>query len=284
MNESGRRTWLISGVSSGLGRALAEAVLQTGDTVAGTVRKEADHLEFEKLAPGRALGFELDVTDEIAVQRIVADIEQKTGGIDILVNNAGYCLVGAIEEASLAEIRAQFEVNVFGAIAMIQAILPAMRQRKAGHIINITSVSGLVTWEGTGIYCASKFALEGISQTLASELAPLGIKVTNIEPGGLRTDFASRSKAVAAKEINAYESTAHQSRRIMDEHAGHEPGDPIRAAKAIISIAGAEEAPLQLLLGADAMFYIGNKLGAFHAEMARWAPTTLSIAFDEPTS
>ncbi len=280
MNDARRQTWLISGVSSGLGRALAQAALNQGDVVAGTVRKESDQSEFESLAPGRALGFLLDVTDEKSVQKIVAEAEGKTGGIDILVNNAGYGLMGAIEETSLAEIRAQFEVNVFGAIAMIQALLPSMRRKKAGHIINITSVSGLATWEGTGIYCASKFALEAIGQTLASELAPLGVNVTNIEPGGLRTDFAGRSMAIAAKEISAYKGTAHQSRRIMDEHAGHEPGDPQKAADAIVALAGSDEPPLQLLLGADAMFYIGTRLGAFHAEMAKWAPTTLSIAFD----
>ena len=280
MNTARCRTWLISGVSTGLGRALAQAALNAGDVVAGTVRQDSDLENFEKLAPSRAFGFLLDVTDSQAVQKVVARAEEKTGGLDILVNNAGYGLMGAIEEVSLAEIRAQFEVNVFGAIALTQAVLPAMRQRKAGHIINITSVSGLATWEGTGIYCASKFALEAIGQTLASEVAPLGIRVTNVEPGGLRTDFSGRSMVLAAKEIGAYDGTAHQSRRIMHAHAGHEPGDPNKAAAAILTIAGSDAPPLHLLLGADALLYAGTRQGALQTEIATWAPTTLSIGFD----
>ena len=281
MAECDTRIWWITGVSSGLGRAVAYAALRLGDHVAGTVRREEDRVAFEALAPGLAHGYLLDVTEQEAVRETAARIEADLGPVDILVNNAGYGLVGAIEEASMAEIRAQFEVNFFGAVSVIQSVLPSMRARRAGRIINITSVSGLASWWGTGIYGASKFAMECIGQTLAEEVAPLGIKVTNVEPGGLRTEFAGGSMSFTAREIEDYETTAHEARRIFADHAGDEPGDPVKAALAIVHIAEAEEPPLQLLLGADALFYVGRKLGAFHAETARWAPLSLSTGFDE---
>jgi NAD(P)-dependent dehydrogenase (short-subunit alcohol dehydrogenase family) len=273
--------WLITGVGGGLGRALAQAVLARGDQVAGTVRKPADLEAFKALAPGRAHGFILDVSDEDAVRAAVDKAEADLGGLDILVNNAGYGLAGAVEEASLAEIRQQFEVNVMGPIAAIQAVLPYFRERRAGHIINITSVSGVATWAGTGIYCGSKYALEGITQTMAQEVAELGIKVTNVEPGGIRTDFAGRSLTVTQRSIDDYAGAGHEAQRIMADHAGHEPGDPAKVAKAILAIAGIEAPPLQLLLGADAMFYATQRLSAFQAEIGKWAPLTLSTAFDE---
>ena len=281
MSESHTRIWWITGVSSGLGRAVAMAALRLGDHVAGTLRREEDRIAFEALAPGLAHGYLLDVTDHDAVHDTAKRIETDLGPIDILVNNAGYGLVGAIEEASMAEIRAQFDVNFFGAVAVIQAALPSMRARRAGRIINITSVSGLAPWLGTGIYGASKFAMECIGQTLAEEVGPLGIKVTNVEPGGLRTEFAGGSMSFTAREIEDYEATAHEARRIFTDHAGNEPGDPVKAAAAILHIAEAEEPPLHLLLGADALFYVGRKLGAFHAETARWAQLSLSTGFDE---
>jgi NAD(P)-dependent dehydrogenase (short-subunit alcohol dehydrogenase family) len=173
------QTWLITGVSGGLGREIALAAIARGDTVFGTVRKAKDADAFELLG-GQALV--LDVTDEAAVRAGVAQAEAAAGRIDILVNNAGYGLVGAVEEASLDEVRAQFETNVMGPLAMLKAVLPAMRARRGGRIINITSVSGLAVWAGTGVYCASKWALEGLTQTLAAEVAELGIKVTNVAP------------------------------------------------------------------------------------------------------
>ncbi|MDR3507567.1 MAG: oxidoreductase [Caulobacteraceae bacterium] len=274
--------WFITGVSAGLGAALARAALDRGDKVAGAVRKAADLAAFEALAPGRALGFQLDITDEAAVHDAVAKAEAAMGGgIDILVNNAGYGIVGAVEETSLAETRAQFEVNVFGALAAMQAVLPFMRARRAGHIINVTSVSGLASWAGTGVYCASKFALEGLSETLAQEVAELGIKVTNVEPGGMRTDYAGRSLVLADKLIPDYDGLARQAKIILGDHAGHEPGDPAKVAAAILKIAALDAPPLHLLLGADAMFYATRKLGQLQAEIGQWAPLTLSTAFDE---
>lgn len=275
------RKWWITGVSSGLGQAIAAAALLRGDVVAGTVRREADLEAFEAQAPGRALGFMLDVTDDAASRKTASAIEERTGGVDILVNNAGYGLVGAIEEASAEEIRAQFDVNVFGSIGVIQSVLPFMRKRRRGHILNITSVSGLAPWMGTGIYGATKYALECIGQTLAEEVSPLGIKVTNIAPGGLRTDFATRSLTVCKTEIADYGPTAHLARNILSGHGGSEDGDPAKAALAVMKAVDAEEPPLHLLLGADALHYVGRKLGAFHAEIADWAPVTLSIGFEE---
>jgi NAD(P)-dependent dehydrogenase (short-subunit alcohol dehydrogenase family) len=272
--------WLITGVSGGLGRALAEAALARGDKVAGTVRKDADRAAFEALAPGRAHGYLADMADEAQVRAAVDAAEVALGGIDVLVLNAGYGLVGAVEEASLAEVRAQFEVNVFGPIAAIQAALPYFRRRRRGHVIAITSVSGVAAWAGTGIYCGSKHALEGVTQTLAQEVAEFGIKVTNVEPGGMRTDYAGRSLVVTERQVADYDGAARNAQRTLSDHAGHEPGDPARVAAAILAIAGADDAPLQLLLGADAVLYATRQMAAFQTEIGRWAKLSLSTGFD----
>ena len=270
------KTWLITGVSGGLGREIALAALARGDLVFGTVRKAADADAFEQLG-GHALV--LDVTDEAAVKEGVASAEAVAGRIDILVNNAGYGLVGAVEEASLDEVRAQFETNVIGPLAMLKAVLPAMRARRAGRIINVTSVSGLAVWAGTGVYCASKWALEGLTQTLAAEVAELGINVINVAPGGLRTDFSADSKAIVADKIADYDGLARDAERIMADHAGHEPGDPAKAALAILAIADAEAPPMHLLLGEDALKYAGYAAAGLAADIDAWKDITLSIGF-----
>lgn len=261
---------MITGVSSGLGLALAKAALARGERVVGTVRSEASCAAFERIQPDRANAMLLDVSDEAAVHRAVGVAEERTGGIDILVNNAGYGLVGGVEEASLPEIRAQFEVNVFGAVAVMQAVLPFMRSRRAGRIINITSVSGLVGWPSLGIYSGSKFALEGICETLAQEVEPLGIKILMIEPGGLRTDFATRSRVRTARIIEDYDATVGACRRILADHAGREPGDPEKAARIILDIATSDSPPLRLLLGADAVEYASRKLDAQRKDIHEW--------------
>ena len=226
--------WLITGVSSGFGRALAEAVVKKGGSVAGTVRKDKDKSAFEAIAPGRAFAILLDVTDEKAVHRGVKEAEQKLDGIDVLVNNAGYGFEGALEEASLADFRAQFDVNVFGAVAMMQAVLPLMRARRRGHIVNISSIGGLAAFPGIGAYHGSKFALEGISESLAKEVKHLGIKVTIVEPGGFRTDWAGRSMQHIEHTIADYEPSAGTFRRSLAERDGRQAGDPRKAAEAII--------------------------------------------------
>ena len=272
------KTWLITGVSGGLGREIALAALARGDTVVGTVRKARDADAFELLG-GHALV--LDVTDEAAVKAGVAQVAALTGQIDILVNNAGYGLVGAVEEASLDEVRAQFETNLIGPLAMLKAVLPAMRARRAGRIINITSVSGLAVWAGTGVYCASKWALEGLTQTLAAEVSELGIKVTNVAPGGLRTRFSTGSKAIVAIKLADYDGLARDAERIMADHAGHEPSDPAKAAQAVLTIADADAPPLHLLLGGDALTYAGYAAADLQADIDAWKNLTLSIGFDD---
>ncbi len=272
-------TWLITGVSSGFGRALAEAVLAKGGHVAGTVRNEAAKAEYEKLSPGRAIGLLLDVRDEQAVRNGVAEIEAKTGGVDVLVNNAGYGLEAAIEEATLDQVRAQFEVNVFGPVALIQAALPYMRKRRAGHIVNVTSIGGLTAFPGVGIYNASKFALEGISEALSKEVKPLGIKVTIVEPGAFRTDWAGRSMVHVENSIADYEETVGEFRRSLAKRNGRQAGDPRKAAQAIIQAVEAEHPPLHLLLGTDALAAAGEKFGALQAEFLKWAPLSASTNF-----
>mgnify|MGYP006399120463 FL=1 len=272
------RTWFITGVSGGLGRALAQAALEAGDIVAGTVRKGPDRDAFAGLGPN-AHGYVADVTDEAAVAAAVAGAEALSAGIDILVNNAGYGLTGAVEETSLDEARAQFEANVFGPLAVLRLALPAMRARRSGHVINITSVSGLAAWSGTGIYCASKFALEGLGEALAQEVAPLGIKVTNVAPGGMRTDYAGRSLTRASDVIADYADTAHMAPKLLAEYAGQESGDPAKAAVAILKIAGADDAPLHLLLGEDALHYAMRKMGQMTTEIGDWAGLSTSIGF-----
>ncbi len=270
--------WFVTGVSRGLGRDLALAALARGDVVAGTVRKQAAAAAFEALHSTNAIALIADVTDVSSIEAAVAHVEARHGRIDVLVNNAGFGMVGAIEETSLAQIRDVFETNVFGAIGVIQAVLPGMRARRAGHIVTITSVSGWAPWAGTAIYGASKFAMECIGRTLAQELAPVGIKVTNVAPGGLRTDFAGTSMHVAARRIDDYDTTAHQAQRTFTDHAGEEPGDPAKAAQAILALVDLETPPLRLLLGADALGYAEGEIAAMQADIAAWRPLTMSIA------
>jgi NAD(P)-dependent dehydrogenase (short-subunit alcohol dehydrogenase family) len=274
------KIWFITGVGSGLGKALAQAALARGDIVGGTVRSAEAKAAFEASSPARARGFIVDVTDEAALTAAVESLQASDGWIDILVNNAGYGLVGAIEEASLAEVRAQFETNVFGPIAAIKAALPLMRRRRTGRIINITSVSGLAVWPGTGVYCASKFALEAVGASLAGEVTELGIKVTNVCPGGLRTDYSGRSLRTTGQSIEDYEGAGHFPRRAIPEHAGHEPGDPAKAALAILKVADAVDPPLNLLLGPDAVHYATQKIATLLAELGQWTTVTHSIDHD----
>lgn len=267
--------WFITGVSSGLGRSLAKAVLDDGGRLVGTVRREQDRAALEALSPN-AIGALMDVSDEEAIKRAVAAAEERMGGIDILVNNAGYGLVGAIEEVSLDEMRAQFEVNVFGPLAVIQAALPAMRARGGGRILNVTSVSGMSAWGGTGIYNASKFALTGATLALAQEVAEFGIKVTNVAPGGMRTDYSGRSLVLSERTIDDYEGVGHFPRRVLREHLGQEPGDPDKTAAAILQIAKVDNPPTTLMLGADAVHYATRAAGQFQTDLSDWL--TLSIS------
>src|SRR6201996_4213197 len=271
------KTFLITGVSSGFGRALAEAALRDGHTVAGTVRKPGDKETFEKLgAPSNVHGVILDVTDTARIGPVVADIENRIGAIDVLVNNAGYGHEGALEESTIDELRRQFEVNVFGAVAMMQAVLPGMRRRRAGHILNITSMGGFITMPGLSYYHGSKFALEGISETVGKEVKELGIHVTAVEPGSFRTDWAGRSMVRAPRSIADYDSVIEPARKRRMEVSGKQLGDPAKAAQAMLKLATSDHPPAHLLLGSDAMRLVDEKLTALQADFDAWRSVTLS--------
>ena len=280
-NSTLPRQWLITGVSSGFGRELARAALARGDVVVGTVRQPAQADHFEELAPGRAHAVTLDVTHgadiEPAVQRVLA----RVGHVDVLVNNAGYGLFGAVEEVSDAEARAVMETNFFGALALTRALLPHLRERGSGHIFNVSSVAGVIGFPGGGLYSASKFALEGLTEALAAELAAFGIRVTLVEPGGFRTSFSGGSLRMAARVIDAYADTpAAKTRASMNRYAGNEPGDPAKAALAIIAALEAPLAPLRLVLGADAVGMVRRAFGAVLAQVDEWEPVSIATALD----
>ncbi len=269
------KTFLITGVSSGFGRALAEAALRDGHTVVGTVRKESDKKNFEK--PGRGShALILDVTATEQIAPAIAEIEKGIGAIDVLVNNAGYGHEGILEESSMDDLRRQFDVNVFGAVAMIQAVLPYMRRRHSGHIINITSMGGIITLPGLSYYHGSKFALEGISESLGKELKDLGIHVTAIEPGGFRTDWAGRSMVRAARSIPDYDSVIEPIRKRRMELSGWQVGDPAKAAQAMLKVAMSDNPSAHLLLGSDAVRLVGEKIESLQAEFEAWASVSLS--------
>ena len=269
------KTFLITGVSSGFGRALAEAAMNDGHVIAGTVRNDADKQKFEALGRG-AHALILDVTDTEAIAPVVADIENRIGAIDVLVNNAGYGHEGILEESSIADLRRQFEVNVFGAVAMIQAVLPFMRRRRFGHILNITSMGGIITLPGLSYYHGSKFALEGISESLGKEVEHLGIKVTAVEPGGFRTDWAGRSMARAGRSIGDYDAIIEPVRKRRMELNGWQIGDPAKAAQAMLKVALSDNPPAHLLLGSDAVRLVDEKIKSLLADFDAWRSVSLS--------
>lgn len=270
------KTLFITGVSSGFGRALSQQALHEGHRVIGTVRNQAAKQEFEALKPGHASACLLDVTDFAAIDDCIAAVESSLGPIDVLVNNAGYGHEGVMEESSLAEMRRQFEVNVFGAVAMIKAVLPSMRQRRRGHIINITSMGGYITMPGITYYCGSKFALEGISDALGKELQPFGIFVTAVAPGSFRTDWAGRSMVRSARSIPDYDALFDPIRQARVEKSGKQLGDPQKAAQAILTLIATHNPPPHLLLGSDALALVRNKLAALHEDIDRWEELTRS--------
>ncbi len=284
MTES--RLLLITGASSGFGRALAQQALLAGHRVVGTVRNETARHAFETLAPGRALGRLLDATDTAAIDALVADIEADIGAIDVLVNNAGYGHEGILEESTLAELRHQFEVNVFGPAALIKAVLPHMRTRRRGHILNITSMGGFITLPGIAWYCGSKFALEGISEVLGKEVAPFGIHVTAVAPGSFRTDWAGRSMARAPRSIEDYDALFDPIRSAREAKSGHQLGDPVKAAQAMLQIIDSDAPPSHLLLGSDALQLVRAKLASMGDNIDAWEPLTCSTdgATDAPIS
>jgi len=279
MSTTQSKLFFITGVSTGFGRALAQAALADGHRVVGTLRDQTALGEFELLGPGRAIGKLLDVTHTDAIAGAIADIEGKVGPIDVLVNNAGYGYESLLEESTLDEWRKQFDVNVFGAVAMMQAVLPYMRRRKRGHIINITSMGGYITGPGIGAYNGTKFALEGISESLSKEVKDFGIKITAVAPGAFRTDWAGRSMVRAQRSIPEYDAVFNHLRERRQAISGQQPGDPAKAARAILEIVAASEPPVHLLLGPDAVRLVNEKLDALRAELKSWESLSKSTDF-----
>ncbi len=275
------RVVLITGVSSGLGKAFAEALLEAEFRVVGTVRKQEAVESFEQLRPGAAFGRVLDVTDTPEkIRAVVAEVEQNIGPIYALINNAGYGHEGTLEESSMEELRQQFEVNVFGAVAMVKAVLPHMRSRRSGRILNVTSMGGLMTMPGLAYYHGSKFALEGISASLGKEVKPFGIFVTAIEPGQFRTDWAGRSMVRSERTIPDYDATFGPIREARKAKSGRQQGDPAKAGKVLAALLEEPNPPAHLLLGTDATEYVRKELDALSAEFAQWQSVTASTDFD----
>lgn len=269
------KTLLITGVSSGFGRALAQEALAGGHRVVGTVRSDDARRAFESLHTN-AVARILDVTDFDGIDGVVAEVESTVGPIDVLVNNAGYGHEGIMEESPMADLRRQFDVNVFGAVAMMKAVLPYMRQRRRGHILNITSMGGHITMPGITYYCGSKFALEGISEALGKEVAELGIHVTAVAPGSFRTDWAGRSMVRTERSISDYDAIFDPIRKAREEKSGKQLGDPVKAARAMLAVIDSANPPAHLLLGSDALKLVRDKLAAFEASIREWEPLTLS--------
>jgi NADP-dependent 3-hydroxy acid dehydrogenase YdfG len=275
------KVWFITGASTGFGRLLAEEVLKAGGKVVVTARKLDKVSDLETKYPETAKALALDVTNQAQVDAAVEQTVAKFGRVDVLVNNAGYGVVGAIEEVSAAEFMPMIETNVFGLLSVTRAFLPQLRKQRSGHILNLSSIAGVVASPGIGYYNATKFAVEGISEALAGELAPLGIKVTIIEPGPFRTDFLGRSIVVAEKRITDYDSTAGNMRRYFVENDGKQPGDPLRAVHAMMQVVESPAPPLRLLLGSSALQRLRTKLGGWEKEIAEWEQVTVGADFSK---
>lgn len=266
--------WLITGCSTGLGRALALAVLEQGHQVVVTSRGVAELQDIADRYPDTALATALDVTDPAAAVSAVAAAHDRFGAVDVLVNNAGYGYRAAVEEGDESDVHALFAVNFFGAVSTIKAVLPGMRQRRSGAIVNLSSIGARMSPAGSGYYSAVKSALEGLSRSLLKEVGPLGIKVLVVEPGGFRTDFAGRSLQQAATPIADYADTAGRRRKEHDTADGNQPGDPAKAALAIITAVQADESPLLLMLGRDALAGFHAHAEAEQADVAAWETLT----------
>ena len=273
------KVWFITGCSTGFGRELAILALQQGNKVIVTARNPSDVEDIVAPYPDSAISVKLDVTDKEAIKESVEKALDAFGRIDVLVNNAGIGYFGAIEESDEEEVRRMFDINVFGLANMTQAVLPTMRKLRSGHIVNISSIGGLVSFPAVGFYNAAKYAVDGLSESLAKETAHLGIKVTIIAPSGFRTDWAGRSANNSKIEIEDYAPTAGKNKNDIRGYSGNQPGDPVRAAQAIIKAVDSENPPLRLLLGAGALKGARNKLVQLQNDFDSWADTTLWADF-----
>lgn len=280
MNKSQtNKVWFITGASAGLGHVLAEYLAASGANVVATARNPEHLKDLAAKYPANVQALQLDVTSQPSVDAAVSSAIAHFGHIDVLVNNAGYGTVGAIEEHTEEEFRPMFETNVFGLIRVTQAVLPHMRVRKSGHILNLSSIGGLVASPGFGMYNGTKFAVEGISESQAQELAPLGIKLTIVEPGPFRTDFLGRSGVRVKKHIGDYDASSGKMRAYFESMNGKQAGDPVKAAAAMVAVVESPNPPLRLLLGAMTIPRLRGKLDTMQKEIAEWEPTTIGADF-----
>ena len=273
--------WMITGCSTGFGRELARQLLDSGFRVVVTARDPAAIRDLCQAYPGNALALTLDVTRKLDIERAVLESERAFGAIDVLVNNAGYGYYAPVEEGDEAAVRRMFETNFFGLVALTKAVLPAMRARRSGHIVNISSVGGLVAFPGSGYYAATKFAVEAISEALSKEVAALGIRVLLVEPGPFRTRFVENSEEENNARTADYATTVGARRAAIKASRGRQPGDPARAAAAIISAVQSQSPPLRLVLGAQALGHVRAKLDTLRGEIDAWEKTT--VAADYPS-
>ena len=281
MSES--RVWLITGTSSGLGRAMAEAAAAAGDLVVATARRPETLDDLVAQYPERVRAARLDVTDQAAIEPLVTEVLARYGRIDVLVNNAGRGHLDSVEQLSDAALRGLFDLHVFGPAALVQAVLPGMRAQGSGSIVQMSSVVAHHVFPGISGYCASKSALEGFSETLAAEVGPLGIRVLIVEPGGFRTEFCG-SALVEGKPMPDYQDTVGHFQKLMKQADGVQAGDPARAAQAILTALAAEHAPLRLPLGGDTVDMIGAKLDLVTAEIQDWETLARSTDFVDVTA
>jgi NAD(P)-dependent dehydrogenase (short-subunit alcohol dehydrogenase family) len=269
------KVWFITGCSTGFGRHLAQQALQQGNKVAVTARKISDIEDLVAAYPDAALAIPLDVTDLQQIKSAAEKAVAHFGRIDVLVNNAGIGYFAAVEESEEEEVRRMFEINFFGLMNMTNAVLPVMRAQRCGHVVNISSIGGYVSFPGVGLYNATKFAVAGYSEALAKETASLGIRVTIVAPSGFRTDWAGRSANNSKIVIEDYKETAHTNKNTIRGYSGNQPGDPVRAAQAIIKAVEAAEPPLRLFLGAGALKGIRNKITELQKDIDNWEATTI---------
>ncbi len=271
--------WLITGCSTGFGREIARAALEAGHSVAVTARNVDAVADFVDQFGDRALALPLDVTDRDQITAAVGSVEKTFGGIDVLVNNAGYGYMAAVEEGEDAEVRKLFDTNYFGVVDTLKAVLPAMRARRSGHVINISSMTGLVANPPNAYYSSTKFALEALTEALAKEVGPLGIKVTAIEPGAFRTDWAARSMQESSTPIGDYDDNVGARKTLIKQFADHLPGDPRKVAEAVLMVAGLDEPPLRLLLGRDVLAAVREKIADLTASIDHWESVTKNVNF-----
>ncbi|HEY5841319.1 MAG TPA: oxidoreductase [Mycobacterium sp.] len=271
--------WFITGCSTGIGREIARAALEAGHSVAATARSSDAVSDFVDEFGDRALALPLDVTDRDQILAAVSATEEAFGGIDVLVNNAGYGYMSAVEEGDDYEVRKLFDTNYFGVVDTLKAVLPGMRARRSGHVINISSMTGLVANPPNAYYSSTKFALEALTEALSKEVGPLGIKVSAVEPGAFRTDWAARSMQESSTPIEDYDENVGTRKTMIKEFANHLPGDPRKVAEAVLMLTTLDEPPLRLLLGRDVLKAVRDKLSELSASIDEWEAVTENVNF-----